>query len=60
MEYTKPANAEENETSARDCETVCICNVKMEPAAELRALGILPARDPWAACDCPYCQAVGA
>lgn len=42
MDYRKPFDAPDNETAARDCETVCVCNVKP---------------DPWAACDCRACLA---
>ena len=45
--YSPPLyTADDNESSARDCNVVCLCNVKTEPT--------------WAPCDCPWCESMGA
>lgn len=57
MRYEKPFDtADDNETAARDCSVVCLCNVKVADPIEPR-----PAPpDPWAACDCPWCESMAA
>jgi hypothetical protein len=62
VRYDKP-DSEHNDTSARDCETVCVCNVKHRVSwAHPHPTEHPPNRprlvDPWAPCDCPYCKAV--
>lgn len=64
MDYRKPLDAsDDNETAARDCETVCVCNLKAPHGtarvlAACRTVGVWvpPAFDVWSACDCRACR----
>ncbi len=42
--YSAPVD---NETAARDCDPVCVCNVKAG------------CDNVWAQCDCPWCESDG-
>lgn len=42
---------DDNETTARDCDPVCVCNVKDPQHIEPE-----PEPDPWEPCDCPDCR----
>jgi len=55
--------ADDNETNARDCETVCVCNQKAphgtaQVYADCRTVGnwAPPALDVWGPCNCQACR----
>lgn len=57
MDYDKPTDTDcENETAARDCAVVCLCNVKLEHDQGVDdEPGEHHTRDPWDPCDCAAC-----
>lgn len=56
MDYDKPTDTDDNETAARDCSVVCLCNAKLEhdQGAEDEP-GEHHTVDPWDPCDCAAC-----
>jgi hypothetical protein len=63
VDYFKPFDSEGNDTAARDCDPVCVCNLKAPHGtarvlADCRTVGawVPPALDLWRACDCRACR----